>query len=114
MSRQRAKGTKAETALVNYLREHGFPNAKRRALAGAADEGDVDWVDWLTVEVKNVRTPNYRQWLRETAVERSNAGSAVGIVVHKPHGVGVDDQGEWHVVMTLDQFLHLYENFIRD
>ena len=41
MSKAKAKGTAAETALVKYLRDHGFPGAERRAMTGEFDQGDV-------------------------------------------------------------------------
>lgn len=109
MSKQRQKGTLAETALVQYLQDNGYPQAERRALHGTADKGDVLWLPWLAVEVKNHRTPKYRDWLRQAEEERVNAGADVGVVIHKPHGVGTGSQGEWHVVMTLDQFRALVE-----
>jgi hypothetical protein len=107
MSKQRQKGTAAESALVGYLRDNGYPNTKRMALTGSADQGDIDWLTGITVEVKSVRTPKYGEWLRQAEKERQNAGNTYGLVVHKPHGTGLTDQGSWHVVMTLDTLLSL-------
>jgi hypothetical protein len=76
-------------------------------LQGRFDKGDVRWVPWLAVEVKNVRTPRYGEWLREAEAERANLGAAYGVVVHKPHGTGLGSQQDWHVVMTLEQFAAL-------
>lgn len=109
MSKSKAKGTSAESALVSYLRGLGY-SAERRALTGK-DQGDISWHDfpWVATEVKSVRTPDYGGWLREAEEERVNAGAEVGIVVHKPHGVGLTSQGDWRVVLTLDQFISLLE-----
>lgn len=41
MSKSKAKGTAAESAVVKYLREQGWPSAERRALNGASDRGDI-------------------------------------------------------------------------
>ena len=61
------------------------------------------------MEVKSVRTPRYGEWLREAEVERANSGAEMGIVVHKPHGTGLVNQGGWHVVMTMDMFMTLLD-----
>lgn len=94
------KGTAAETAFTRYAREHGFPHAERRALAGYKDVGDV----WLTVgviaEVKNYTLPTgfptggqVEKWLAEAAVERDNAGADHCILVVKRKGT--TDVGQW-------------------
>lgn len=41
MSYAKQKGTSYETAIVKYLIEHGFVSARRIALAGANDKGDI-------------------------------------------------------------------------
>jgi hypothetical protein len=107
VSRARSKGTGAETALVRWLQAEGWPAAERLPLQGRFDKGDVRWVPWLAVEVKNVRTPRYGEWLREAEAERVNLGADFGAVVHKPHGTGLGSAGQWHVVMTLEQFAAL-------
>ena len=108
MGKSRDKGTLGETALVAYLRGRG-EKVERRALHGSADKGDINWLDWIVCEVKNVRTPAYQAWVREAEVERLNAGAEIGVVVHKPHGVALTNQGDWHVVMSLDTFYHLVQ-----
>jgi len=94
--------------LVTYLRGRG-EKVERRALHGSADKGDINWLDWIVLEVKNVRTPSYGVWVREAEEERLNAGAEIGVVVHKPHGTALTNQGEWHVVMSLDTFLHMVQ-----
>jgi len=101
------KGTSAESALVAYLREHGYPATERRALRGAKDGGDIAWLPWIALEVKNYRTPHHQAWLREVEQERANLGALIGVVAHKPHGVGLASQGDWHAVMTFDTLLAL-------
>jgi len=108
MSKQRSKGTLAETALVAFLRERG-EKAERRALHGTFDKGDINWLDWIALEVKNCRTPRYGEWVREAEEERRNAGAEIGVVVHKPHGTSITNQADWHVVMSLDTFLHIVQ-----
>jgi hypothetical protein len=111
VSRSKAKGTAAETAVVRYLQAHGFPFAERRALAGAADRGDVAGVPGVCVEVKAVVKPSFGAWLGEAAVEAGNAGAGLGVVVHKPRGVA--DPAGFHVVMTLAAFAELMREDVR-
>lgn len=107
MSRARAKGTAAETAVVAYLRSHGFPLAERRALHGTTDRGDIAGVPGVAVEVKAAVSHSYGAWLAEAAREAVNAAARYGVVVHKPKGLGAVNVGQWHVVMTLDTFCEL-------
>ena len=107
MSRARAKGTAAETAVARYLKANGFPHAERRALHGAADRGDILGVPGIAIEVKAVAAPSYQAWLAEAAAEAGNAGVPLGIVVHKPRGVGLDRPGDFTVIMRLAAFAEL-------
>jgi len=109
MSKQRNKGTLAETALVAFLRERG-EKVERRALHGTFDKGDINWEGKdIVLEVKNVRSPRAQEWVREAEEERLNAGAEIGVVVHKPHGVALTNQANWHVIMSLDTFVHMVQ-----
>ena len=108
MSKQRAKGTLAESHLVRWLRENGI-DADRHPLRGNLDQGDISGVGNWAVEVKNHRSSSYQAWLREAEAERVNAGAENAVVIHKPHGVGVSDPGKWIAVMTVDQWFRLIQ-----
>ena len=107
MSAAKAKGTAAETAVVNYLIEHGYPHAERRALNGALDKGDITGVPCVCIEVKAAKNYKIPEWLRETAVEKRNAKADVGVLVIKPVGVGVKNAGDFWAVMPLSEFADL-------
>lgn len=83
MSRQRAKGTAAETAVVNYLRGQGFPHAERRALAGSADRGDVAGLIGTVIEVKDCARVELSAWVDEANREADNDHAQIGVVWHK-------------------------------
>lgn len=102
MSRQKAKGTAAETAVVNYLREHGFPHVERRTLSGVNDKGDIAGIPWLVTEVKNHKQMQLAQWVDEAEIERENAKAKYGVVWHKR--VGRTNPGLWYVTMTGETF----------
>ena len=44
MNKSKQKGTRAETKVVRYLEDHGI-KARRKALAGSKDEGDIEIYD---------------------------------------------------------------------
>ena len=107
MSKAKAKGTAAESALVAYLRGQGFPYAERRALSGAVDLGDLTGTPCLTWEVKSHKTYQFPAWLKETAIEKDNAGADFGILVAKPKGVGLNSVGQWFAVMSVHDMVDL-------
>lgn len=107
MSKSKQKGTAAETAVVNYLRDHGFPGAERRALAGGADKGDLFTGPGLCWEVKAHKKYAIPAWLTETGIETINARADYGVLVVKPVGVGTTRTGDWWCVLTLEQLTNL-------
>lgn len=107
MSKQKQKGTAAETAVVNYLTERGI-NAVRNPPQGAKDKGDINLIGIpVIVEVKNHARMDLATWIREAAEEKMNDGAIAGIVWHKKRGQG--SPGRWYVSMTGEDFLHLLD-----
>jgi hypothetical protein len=98
MSASRAKGTGAETAVVNYLRDNGWPHAERRALGGAKDRGDIAGVVSTVIEVKNCARMELAQWVDEAEVEAGNDDAMYGVVWHKRRGRG--SPSGWFVTMS--------------
>ena len=107
MSKQRAKGTSAETAVVNYLKTNGFPDADRAPLRGVLDKGDVTGVRNVVIEIKNHKTYQIPAWLRELETEISNAQVEHGFLVVKPNGVGMSRVGDWWAILPLHRIVAL-------
>lgn len=103
----KAKGTRAETALVALLRASGWPYAERRALNSTTDRGDVAGVPGVVWEAKSGARLCLPDWMRETEVERVNDGAAYGVLVVKPVGVGGTRVGDWPAIMPLGQLIQL-------
>ena len=97
MSKSKRKGTAAESAVVNYLRTQGFPQAERRALNGVLDRGDVAGVVGTVIEVKNCARTELAAWLDEADTEADNDGAQLGVVWHKRRGKG--SPADWFVTM---------------
>ena len=108
MSKAKQKGTLAETAVADYLRQT-FPAVERRALSGVNDKGDVAGVPGCVIEVKNQRSYKIHEWMKETETERINAEADFGILVIKPNGVGVANVSQWWAVVSLETITRLVE-----
>jgi hypothetical protein len=105
VSRSKAKGTAAETAVVRFLRAAGFTQAERRTLSGAQDRGDIAGVPGVVIEVKNCARQELPAWVEEAELERENDRAFLGAVFHKRRGT--TDPGRWFVTMSGDQFAAL-------
>jgi hypothetical protein len=93
VSRNRAKGTAWETAIVRYLREQGAVHAERRALNGAKDRGDVAGVPGVVIEAKSATRVELAEWLDEANRERDNDDADLGVVWFKRRGHAGADAG---------------------
>lgn len=102
MSASKQKGTAFETAVVNYLHEHGFPLSERRTLSGQHDKGDIAGVIGWTLECKNRKTLDLSGAVDEARKEAGNARTSWYAAIIKRPRKG--DAGEAYVVMPLSVF----------
>jgi hypothetical protein len=95
------KGTQLETATVNWLREHGFPFARRIVKEGVRDKGDVTLGDGIpvTIEAKNTRSFDLAGAQRELADEMENARHRWGFAIHKKRGT--TNVGDYYAVLPV-------------
>jgi hypothetical protein len=104
-------GTQLESAIVGWLKQHGWPFAHRRTQKGSPDEGDVCLSERIpfTIEAKNSRRTTERAaigtWLRELETEVTNVGDEAGAVIHKRRGT--TDVGEYVAIMPVKYLNHL-------
>lgn len=110
-SREKAKGTRFERRVADYLSE-ALGIETLRMIAGAAnDKGDVWGLSVgghpVTVECKNRARLELSRWVDEAARESANAGTCCGIVVHHRPGRGAKRFGDTYVTMTLDSLVEL-------
>ncbi len=78
-------GSKFETDLVIYARDHGHPHARRLVKAGRNDIGDLtlgDTIPW-TLEAKAEKVRDVPGALREARREAENAGHLRYAAIHK-------------------------------
>lgn len=88
MSASKAKGTRFETAIVDYLRSVGHI-AMRKPLTGSRDQGDIALIidgQEVTIEAKNCRATELAAWVDQADAEARHAGSRFGVVWHHRRG----------------------------
>lgn len=118
MSKAKSIGTKAETAVRNYLLSVGYSplDAHRNVLKGQDDEGDV-WLretfGLVVFEIKGgkmAKEASYEQckkWLDEAERERDNANGRLGFLVTQRAGVGYPRAGDWWAYARLGDLIYL-------
>ena len=105
MSKSKAKGTAAETAVVNWLVERGRKHVERRSLNGSNDRGDIAGIPGVVLEIKNHARMELSQWLSELEVEMINDKADTGVVIHKKKGT--TDVGLWYATMPVNVWYEL-------
>jgi Holliday junction resolvase len=105
MNPSKTKGTAFESAIVRYLTENGHPHAERRALAGAADRGDIAGLPGVMIEAKAVKTITLASIMDEVVEQTANCGDGtIGVAWIKRRGKGIERS---YVVMEPATFLAL-------
>ena len=107
MSKQRAKGTRAETEVVAALHRAGFTEALRAPLWGAHDKGDIVGIP-AVISVKNQKTMKLAEWVTDCGKMIDNSGADYGVVWHKRTGKGRAE--DWYVTMTGEMLMKLLKN----
>lgn len=105
MSASKQKGTAAETAVVKYLQDHGFPYAERRALHGTNDKGDITGCGPIVLEIKNHKTLDLSGWIKELEQEIANAKAKTGSVIAKKRGT--TNVGDWYAILPTKILIEL-------
>jgi Holliday junction resolvase len=101
----KAKGTRFESEVVEYLQTQGAPHAERRALAGTLDKGDITGLGpGIVIECKAHKTMALAGWVDETLQEMANAAATVGVTVHKRRGTHARKS---YATLQLDVLCHL-------
>lgn len=104
-SRNKAKGSAWERAIVEHLRAAGWPYAERRIAGAAKDRGDIAGVVGVVIEAKNATRTDLAGWVAETELERVNDNAWLGVVWHKR--TGKSSAADGYVTMTGTQFTAL-------
>lgn len=126
-NRNKAKGTAAETSVVNWLREScGYADARRNTLGGTFDPGDVEpipaAVPPVIISVKDgkegaycahcrqrhelhMQTALFEKWWDElTSTIARRSPLALPLLVHKRAGKATPEEWKWYVDLS---FAHI-------
>jgi len=121
VSKSKSIGTRAETAVRNYLLSVGYNplDAHRNVLKGKDDEGDV-WLresyGLIVFEVKggkSAKDASFQQigkWYEEAEKERNNADGRFGFLVTQRPGIGYPRAGDWWAYVSLGDLIYLRTN----
>jgi hypothetical protein len=100
----RNRGARAEVQVVNWLRDHGYPDARRYLAGDGRQPGDLDFHPLLVVEVKDCAASAWPTWCRQAAA--AAPPGTVPVVVRRTRGN--PDVGMWECrwpqreIVTLD------------
>jgi hypothetical protein len=87
----RNRGARAEVQVVNWLRDHGYPDARRYLAGDGRQPGDLDFHPLLVVEVKDCAASSWPTWCRQAAA--AAPPGTVPVVVRRTRGN--PDVGQW-------------------
>lgn len=91
----RRRGADAERAVVAWLRDNGYPDARRYLAGDGRQPGDIDGVPGLCIEVKDVASSAWPTWCRQA--EQQAVGQA-WVVVRRLRGN--PNVAEWPCLMA--------------
>lgn len=94
----RARGARAEVAVVNWLRLAGWPDARRYGSGDGRQPGDIDAWPGICVEVKDRAASAFPTWLAQAEAEAGP--NRIPVVVRRIRGN--PDVGAWPTVLPLD------------
>lgn len=116
MSKNKTKGTMAETAIVDFFNSF-YPEEQeqigylwsRSPSKGGADEGDV-FGPYTSIEVKNrpSGTPINSQLLSNAEWKAANSGRKFWCLASKPRGFGLSNIHLWPVAITLGDAVSMF------
>ena len=100
----KAKGSRWETAVAKYLRDHGWPEAFRLAPAGDADCGDIGGVSGWAFECRDRAKHDLSKNVKDANQRAINKSALYGCAVMKKREHPTEDG---YVVMDLATFVRV-------
>lgn len=105
-NKPKQKGTSWESLIVRELEDRGI-RARRKALAGAQDLGDIELPDLpsVVIEAKNCKAMSLSSWVDEATIEAQHAKAEIGVVWH--HRPRKSSPFDGYVTMDGETFFRL-------
>lgn len=102
---EKRKGDRGELEAARLLADQlGLPVRRKLGAGRTDDEGDLEGVPDVTIEVKSYRdiAAAVRDGLEDSVREQTNAGTTFGAAMIRRPG------GRWFVALTVEQWCCLY------
>ncbi len=84
----KAKGSRFEARIRDYLHDQGAPHAERLPAGAQADRGDLTGTPGVVWECKDHKRIELAGWCDELVTEMRHANAEIGAVVHHRKGMG--------------------------
>ena len=81
----RRRGADAERKVVNWLRDNGYPDARRYLAGDGRQPGDIDAIPGVVIEVKDVAASAWPSWCTQAAAQAGP--DRLAVVVRRTRGV---------------------------
>ena len=107
LSKNRAKGTSFETAVVNVLKEEGFTNAER--YLNDTSLGDIRHLP-VVAECKNHKAMALSEWCKQAETSGTKAGKLWAVIHHRAR----KGTRQAYVTMTLEQWIVLLRAYEKE
>lgn len=94
-ARNRDRGARGERAVVAYLRQNGWPDARRYLAADGRAPGDIDAIPGVAIEVKDRAVACWPEWIRQAKAEAGP--DRMWAVVRRTRGT--PDVAQWPTIV---------------
>lgn len=95
----KAKGSRFEARIRDYLHDHGAPHCERLPAGATNDRGDLTGTPGVVWECKDHKRLELATWVNELEIEMRNARADIGAVIHHRRGKG--DPGDDYATLPL-------------
>lgn len=96
-----SKGRRGEAELAEYLRDHGFPDARPGDPLNFGTQADIVGADGLHIECKRHERLEISRWYEQAAADAQRMKDGKPVVVYR------QNRRSWMVVLSLADFLAL-------
>lgn len=100
------KGARGERELSSKLKEYGFNTRRGQQYCGANGDADVVGLDGIHIECKRVEKLNIYNAINQAKADCKK--EELPTVFHRK------DRCEWLVTMTLDDWIKLYKEYLKE
>lgn len=98
-----AKGRRGEIELAQYLREHGYKDARPGAAVNFGTQPDITGIDGLHIECKRHEKLELNKWYRQAVEDAERMQDGKPVVIYR------QNRGQWMIALSLADFIEMKE-----